>query len=50
MYVSLYKFFLFPTALFEKLRAPQLVKKFPAFYAPGRFIAVCIRALPLSLS
>ena len=32
IYVFLYKFFLFPTALLEKLTAPQLVTKFPAFY------------------
>jgi hypothetical protein len=34
----------------EKLTVPQLLKKFPAFYATRRFITVYTRARHLSLS
>ena len=36
--------------LFEKLTGLQLVKKFPAFYGTGRFIAAFTSARHLSLS
>jgi hypothetical protein len=36
--------------LLEKLIDPQLVKKFPAFYAAQMFIVLFTRACPFSVS
>ena len=38
------------TVLLEKLRGPQLFKKFPAFYGTRRFVTAVTRARHLSLS
>ena len=37
-------------ALLEKVRAPQLLKKFPAFYGPQRFVTTFTRACHFSVS
>jgi hypothetical protein len=52
IYVILTQYLLTPWSrvLPEKLKCPELLKKFPAFYGTRRFITVHKRARQLSLS